>query len=176
MRRNYNISSYRKTPWATCLQHTSQAGNDGQGESSGQLQPGAIVMGFFMDGEQAQMPIVIGVLRVQKSNDTKIKQQFAELTGEAMEPGLSVNASALHPSQPNSTMAGTKEEGFLRQSDNNAVALPGLSQRAMQVDQVLLRVLQLHLVFLVVLPILLNLEILRNLFLPPMVLVVLGKF
>lgn len=117
-----------KLPWATCLQHTSQAGNDGQGESSGQLQPGAIVMGFFMDGEQAQMPIVIGVLRVQKSNDTKIKQQFA-FTGEAMEPGLSVNASALHPSQPNSTMAGTKEEGFLRQSDNNAVALPG-SQRA----------------------------------------------
>ena len=31
-------------PWATVLQHTSQAGNDGQGESSGQLQPGAIVM------------------------------------------------------------------------------------------------------------------------------------
>ena len=31
-------------PWATVLQHTSQAGNDGQGESSGQLQPGAVVM------------------------------------------------------------------------------------------------------------------------------------
>ena len=29
-------------PWATVLQHTSQAGNDGQGESSGQLQPGAV--------------------------------------------------------------------------------------------------------------------------------------
>ena len=54
-------------PWATVLQHTSQAGNDAQGESAGQLQPGAIVMGFFMDGEDAQMPIVIGVLRVQKS-------------------------------------------------------------------------------------------------------------
>ena len=36
-------------PWATVLQHTSQAGNDGQGESAGQLQPGAIVLGFFMD-------------------------------------------------------------------------------------------------------------------------------
>ena len=48
-----------KLPWATCLQHTSQAGNDGQGESSGQLQPGAIVLGFFMDGDQAQMPIVM---------------------------------------------------------------------------------------------------------------------
>mgnify|MGYP003310318641 FL=1 len=114
-----------KLPWATCLQHTSQAGNDGQGESSGQLQPGAIVLGFFMDGDQAQMPIVMGVLRVQKSNDTKIKQQFA-FTGEAMEPGLSVNASALHPAKPNSTMAGTKEEGFLRQSENNTVITPGM--------------------------------------------------
>ena len=112
-------------PWATCLQHTAQAGNDGQGESSGQLQPGAIVMGFFMDGDQAQMPIVMGVLRVQKSNDTKIKQEFA-FTGEAMEPGVSVNASALHPAKPNSTMAGTKEEGFLRQSDNNTVITPGM--------------------------------------------------
>ena len=34
-------------PWATVLQHTYQAGNDGQGESTGQLQPGAVVMGFF---------------------------------------------------------------------------------------------------------------------------------
>ena len=51
-------------PWATVLQHTCQPGNDGQGESSGQLQPGAIVMGFFMDGESAQMPIVIGGMRV----------------------------------------------------------------------------------------------------------------
>ena len=56
-------------PWATVLQHTCQPGNDGQGESSGQLQPGAIVMGFFMDGEDAQMPIVIGVLRVKKAEN-----------------------------------------------------------------------------------------------------------
>jgi hypothetical protein len=68
-------------PWATVLQHTSQAGNDGQGESSGQLQPGAIVMGFFMDGESAQMPIVIGVMRVKKSAETADKKQFA-FTGE----------------------------------------------------------------------------------------------
>ena len=112
-------------PWATVLQHTCQAGNDGQGESAGQLQPGAIVMGFFMDGENAQMPIVIGVLRVQKSNNTKTKQQFA-FTGEAMEPGVGVNASALHPTQPNNVMAGTLKEGFQRQGPNNTVAMPGM--------------------------------------------------
>ena len=113
-----------KLPWATCLQHTSQAGNDGQGESSGQLQPGAIVMGFFMDGDQAQMPIVIGVLRVQKSDETKTKQQFA-FTGENMEPGQGVNYAALHPTAPNKPLAKNADEGFRRQGKTNAVALPG---------------------------------------------------
>ena len=67
-------------PWATVLQHTCQAGNDLQGESSGQLQPRAIVMGFFMDGESAQMPVVMGVLRVRKG-ETDTDKKFM-LTGE----------------------------------------------------------------------------------------------
>ena len=111
-------------PWATVLQHTSQAGNDGQGESSGQLQPGAIVMGFFMDGESAQMPIVIGVLRVKKSSASRDKKIFA-FTGENMEPGVGINAAALNPAAPNSTMASTKEQGYKRQGDSNVVAVPG---------------------------------------------------
>ena len=114
-----------KLPWATVMQHTCQAGNDGQGESSGQLQPGAIVMGFFMDGESAQMPIVIGVLRVQKSSDTATDKVFA-FTGEFMEPGVSPNASALSPGNPNSVTARTSEQGYQRQGDNNSVSLPGM--------------------------------------------------
>lgn len=90
-----------KLPWATVLQHTSQPGNDGQGESSGQLQPGAIVMGFFMDGEDAQMPIVIGVLRVNKSPESGNKNIFA-FTGENMEPGSQghVNPVLYNPADP----------------------------------------------------------------------------
>ena len=114
-----------KLPWATVLQHTSQPGNDGQGESSGQLQPGAIVMGFFMDGENAQMPIVIGVLRVTKSSDTKEKQVFA-FTGEKFEEGLGVNHAAKHPTNVNDSLATDQGEGYLRQGDTNAVALPGM--------------------------------------------------
>ncbi len=110
-------------PWATVLQHTCQPGNDNQGESSGQLQPGAIVMGFFMDGENAQMPIVIGVLRVQKSGDTRDEKTFA-FTGEAMEPGIAPNPATTHPMNPNATMATTKESGYRRPSDDNTVALP----------------------------------------------------
>jgi hypothetical protein len=114
----------KNLPWATVLQHTSQAGNDGQGESSGQLQPGAIVMGFFMDGESAQMPIVIGVLRVTKSADSRDTKKFA-FTGENMEPGVAPNTAALKPGAPNSQNASTSAEGYRRQSDSNIVAVPG---------------------------------------------------
>ena len=107
-------------PWATVLQHTSQAGNDGQGESSGQLQPGAIVMGFFMDGEHAQMPIVIGVMRVNKS-DATIKTREFSFTDQDIPVGLAPNSAAIHPGDKNIT----NPLAPLRQSTNNTVAIPG---------------------------------------------------
>ena len=107
-------------PWATVLQHTCQPGNDGQGESSGQLQPGAIVMGFFMDGENAQMPIVIGVMRVKKSPESQEIRKFA-FTGENMEPGVGVNAVTKHPSNPNSSVY--PQDGKRAKTDNT-VDLP----------------------------------------------------
>jgi len=110
-------------PWATVLQHTSQPGNDKQGESSGQLQPGAIVMGFFMDGDSAQMPIVIGVLRTIKSDKTKKKKVFA-FTGKEMEPGLAPNVAALNPMFPNSSQATEEKEGYSKDK-NTSVNIPG---------------------------------------------------
>ena len=114
----------KELPWATVLQHTSQAGNDGQGESSGQLQPGAIVMGFFMDGEDAQMPVVIGVLRVNKSPGSGEKNVFA-FTGEEMEPGSqgNVNPVLYNPANPvYSAKAGGNKK---RATPNNSVPIPG---------------------------------------------------
>ena len=115
-------------PWATVLQHTAQPGNDGQGESSGQLQPGAIVMGFFMDGENAQMPIVIGVLRVNKSSASADKNVFT-FTGENMELGSNghVNPVLYNPADPTFSVVnssgtnGNKKRG----SDNNSVPIAG---------------------------------------------------
>ena len=102
-------------PWATVLQHTSQAGNDHQGESSGQLQPGAIVMGFFMDGESAQMPIVIGVMRVNKGTATRDKREFV-LTGEKMQTGFAPNPASMPVGQPT-----VQEDKQVRKGDNNSV-------------------------------------------------------
>lgn len=107
-------------PWATVLQHTSQAGNDGQGESSGQLQPGAIVMGFFMDGEYAQMPIVIGVMRVQKSDRT-LQSRLFSFSNQQIPAGNAVNKSAVHPAERNTV----NPSAPLRQGDTNVVAYPG---------------------------------------------------
>ncbi|AOO18728.1 baseplate hub subunit and tail lysozyme [Cyanophage S-RIM12_W1_12_0610] len=120
-------------PWATVLQHTSQPGNDGQGESSGQLQPGAIVMGFFMDGENAQMPIVMGVMRVNKSLETSDKNVFA-FTGETMEPGSTghVNPVLYNPADP--TYSVVNERGSqgnkARGGENNSVPIPGNTKTA----------------------------------------------
>jgi hypothetical protein len=69
-------------PWALVLQPTNQSGADGLGFSAGQLDPGAFVLGFFMDGEEAQLPVVIGVLRtINKSYISEtggIAAQFGE--------------------------------------------------------------------------------------------------
>ncbi|AIX14625.1 baseplate hub + tail lysozyme [Synechococcus phage ACG-2014d] len=60
-------------PWANVLQPTDQAGIDGVGKSSHSLRPGAIVMGFFLDGEEAQFPIVMGVLRISQAPGTSLE-------------------------------------------------------------------------------------------------------
>ena len=106
-------------PWATVLQHTCQAGNDAQGESSGQLQPGAIVMGFFMDGEDAQMPIVIGVLRVQKSLESGKEHIFA-FTGEQIDEPV-INPALREPAGANSNTFDNKNNA----SGGNNVKLTG---------------------------------------------------
>jgi len=102
-------------PWATVLQGTDQAGSDGVGNSSGQLQPGAIVMGFFMDGENAQMPIVMGVIRGSKGEQNS-KKKFM-FTGEDIPAGISPNPSLQGLGSPDSTRKS-------KAVDNNSVPLP----------------------------------------------------
>tara|TARA_B100001250_G_scaffold391735_1_gene392922 strand:- start:2028 stop:4577 length:2550 start_codon:yes stop_codon:yes gene_type:complete len=112
-------------PWATVLQPTNQPGNDGQGFSSNMLQPGAIVMGFFMDGENAQMPVVIGVMRVQKKDPKDNKTKDFVLTGEKMNKYQGINRTTQIPGAVNEILACHKDEGFKYQSKNNSVVTPG---------------------------------------------------
>lgn len=107
-------------PWATVLQGTDQAGNDAQGHSSGQLQPGAIVMGFFMDGESAQMPLVMGVIRINKgSADDKKRFLF---TREELKANTAPNPSLAGIGETNTTKTNN------RKVDRNTVIIPGDGQ------------------------------------------------
>ena len=49
-------------PWATVLLPTDKAQTKGTGTTT-ELQPGAWVLGFFLDGEEAQLPCVLGAFR-----------------------------------------------------------------------------------------------------------------
>lgn len=58
-------------PWATVLLPCDQAGTKNTGSTT-ELQPGAWVMGFFLDGDEAQMPVVLGSFRgFQEGGDDK---------------------------------------------------------------------------------------------------------
>ena len=49
-------------PWATVLLPTDQPQTKAAGTTT-ELQPGAWVLGFFLDGEEAQLPVVMGAFR-----------------------------------------------------------------------------------------------------------------
>lgn len=106
-------------PWSLVLQPTNQQGNDGQGISSGQLQPGAIVLGFFLDGEEAQMPCVFGVLRTIKAAGSRKEPMFALTGGEMRNVVNYSTASAGNDTQV--TMEGDEQTA----NQNNSVQTAG---------------------------------------------------
>jgi hypothetical protein len=59
-------------PWCYVMQPTTSAGISGIGHSPTGLVENSKVIGFFMDGDGGQVPIVIGVLpHIQQKEDTE---------------------------------------------------------------------------------------------------------
>tara|TARA_B100001996_G_scaffold137979_2_gene104980 strand:+ start:3481 stop:6261 length:2781 start_codon:yes stop_codon:yes gene_type:complete len=74
---NNGADSYTKTlptenlPWATVLLPTDKPQTKNAGTTT-ELQPGAFVLGFFLDGEEAQLPVVMGSFRgFRQADDQK---------------------------------------------------------------------------------------------------------
>lgn len=59
----------KSLPWAQVLLPTDQAGIKNTGTTTA-LEVGAQVLGFFLDGEEAQLPVVIGSFRGFKSDES----------------------------------------------------------------------------------------------------------
>ena len=57
-------------PWATCLLPCDQPQTKASGTTT-ELQPGAWVLGFFLDGEGAQLPCVLGAFRGFQQKDAE---------------------------------------------------------------------------------------------------------
>jgi len=66
-------------PWAHVLQPSNSGGTKNSGDSANQLEVGAIVLGFFMDGESAQQPCVLGLFRTQISTGKKDGEWIGDL-------------------------------------------------------------------------------------------------
>ena len=60
-------------PWATVLLPTDKAQTKNAGSTT-ELQPGAMVIGFFLDGDEAQMPCVLGAFRGFRELDDESKR------------------------------------------------------------------------------------------------------
>ena len=74
-------------------------------------------MGFFLDGENAQMPVVMGVLRTRKGEQSTDKQFL--FTGQDVPDGIAPNAAKM-PTGSTNTISPTNSDPV----DNNSVSLP----------------------------------------------------
>ncbi len=106
-------------PWATVILPTDQAGITSAGTST-MLQPGAVVLGFFMDGEEAQLPCVLGSIRsfkaltddTKKVTDEEIAKKAAETSRTTIADGANaeenkVNNPAARDIKGNEVVTGT---------------------------------------------------------------------
>ena len=67
----------KSLPWATVLLPTDQAGIKNTGTATA-LEVGAQVLGFFLDGEEAQLPVVIGSFRGFKTDESGQDSEVAK--------------------------------------------------------------------------------------------------
>ena len=66
-------------PWASVLLPTDQAGIKNTGTSTA-LEVGAQVLGFFLDGEEAQLPVVIGSFRGFRTDESGQDSEVSKTT------------------------------------------------------------------------------------------------
>ena len=135
---NEGADSYTKTlptenlPWATVLLPTDKPQTKNAGTTT-ELQPGAFVMGFFLDGEEAQLPVVMGSFRGFRQADEQSsatgKSKGAQETTKATTIAAIDNAAKHETDTPQQkTMVGEKNHGgapFAKTNDAPADAQGG---------------------------------------------------
>jgi len=67
-------------PWATVMAPTSDTSMQGQGEFR-KIEPGTWVIGFFLDAEEKQQPVVMGTLKGKPKDPANVNQGFYDPSG-----------------------------------------------------------------------------------------------
>jgi len=98
-----------KLPWAHVMQPTTSGGVKNVGDSANKLEVGAIVMGFFMDGESAQQPCVLGCIR-SSIEGTEEEKKTGEWIADLQDPGYGNPFSFLANRSVNSPTAEAAED------------------------------------------------------------------
>lgn len=107
-------------PWATVLMPVTSAGSSSIGQSPTGIIVGSTVVGFFMDGQDAQLPVVMGTIAgIPKEHDVPPRAREVNNIGSAIARNVIGNepASAYKASYPYNKVMQT-ESGHVLEVDD----------------------------------------------------------
>jgi hypothetical protein len=113
-----------RLPWAHVMQPTTEYGVKNIGKSNNRLGEGAIVMGFFLDGEEAQQPCVMGILRsfVNTGTDDIDKLKSGEWIADLKASGAKVAGTVVSESTHNTPLGMIAASGERGANKNSQLA------------------------------------------------------
>ena len=109
-------------PWATVLLPTDQPQTKAAGTTT-ELQPGAWVLGFFLDGEEAQLPVVMGAFRGFAQEKSDGATTIADATA-------AVELQTDTPQQTDLTNVNAMSGNPFPKNENTSASLEGAQEEA----------------------------------------------
>ena len=109
-------------PWATVLLPTDQPQTKSAGTTT-ELQPGAWVLGFFLDGEEAQLPVVMGAFRGFSQEKSEGATTIADATA-------AVALETDTPQQTDLTNMNARSGSPFPKNENTPATLEGAQEEA----------------------------------------------
>jgi hypothetical protein len=98
-------------PWAQCMLPTTTGTGSGNNATNVKILPGDSVFGFFMDGDNAQIPVIIGAFgRTDQVPSTGFESPFKPFTGYTSK--IKNDGTNLKPNQTNEGTADTQKSPY----------------------------------------------------------------
>ena len=124
--REEGIISSEELPWANVMYPITAGGGQANSSQTPNLRQGNFVFGFFLDGQDQQVPVIMGVLgnNAQTALNTNWKENFAATSGHAS--GKNPPKGTAKPKVPDEGKVVVKPKSKA-QADECAPAPPGVT-------------------------------------------------